>query len=205
MLPTALFGQVCIFGATAHLHFPGWPGFLPISKSFRLRNARAAPDFLSTAFGSGYPILRLRPSKRRKPEWIRLTVIDSGFWMGALCLSLFTIDMWIDKGRENPSASVDAQFAIGSVFRGAVIHFHALCAMVLPSRCYPSYIDGANPAFRRRRSGGNLGINLCGYAQIRRNAFSGDGRATGGASGSRCKWSLCSAGSLPPSLSLRSS
>ena len=202
MLPTALFGQVCIFGATAHLHFPGWPGFLPISKSFRLRNARHRTSF---RLPLGLGILRLRPSERRKPEWIRLTVIDSGFWMGALCLSLFTIDMWIDKGRENPSASVDAQFAIGSVLFGAVIHFHALYAMVLPSRCYPSYIDGANPAFRCRRSGGNLRINLCGSAQIRRNAFSGDGRATGGASGSRCKWSLCSAGSLPPSLSLRSS
>ena len=72
---------------------------------------------------------------------------------------------------------MDAQFAIGSVLLGALIHFHALYAMGLPSRCYPSYIGGANPAFRCRRSGGNLRINLCGSAQIRRNAFSGDGPA----------------------------
>ena len=66
---------------------------------------------------------------------------------------------------------------------------HAIYALPL---VYSYWIDGVNPAFqcrRHRRVDGNLRINLCGYAQIRPNAF-GDG-GLGDVNG------LCSADPLP--------
>ena len=80
-----------------HLHFPCWPGFIPISESFRLRGAR--PSF-RLLFSMGISHRRSEHEHSESLNGVRLTVIDSGFWKEALCLSLLAIDMSIkEKGK----------------------------------------------------------------------------------------------------------
>ena len=83
-LPTTHIGHACIFGTTAPFAFSRLAWFFPPSPR------------ISDLGTLGLPFARLSvwpgifcPSRipaQRKPEWIRLTVIDSGFSMG---LSVF--------------------------------------------------------------------------------------------------------------------
>ena len=181
--------HICVLGATPPLAFCRLSGYSPISKKFRLRNARS--DWLSPSFQFGFHDIILSSRRSESLNGFRLTVIDSGFWM---VLSVCPSISLFDKGRKN--AFMDIQFARFGTGRFTLILAHftqARSRACVPSHChwYSSWIDVQNPAShcRRRRFDGNPRINLCDYAQIRPNAFvvvvvvggGGGGDATGAA------------------------